>query len=66
MPQIDTIAGDYVIDGYEGNKNDWHYVTIEEVEITRGEFKWTNRAGISWMLTWKDEDGKTYQVEVGN
>jgi hypothetical protein len=25
-----TIVGSFVIDGYDGNKNDWHYVTITE------------------------------------
>ena len=27
-PKNEDILGDYVIDGYEGNKNDWHYVNL--------------------------------------
>ena len=32
--QFATLPGDYVIDGYEGNKNDWHYVTINDANET--------------------------------
>ena len=27
-----TIPGYYIIDGYDNNKNDWHYVTIEIID----------------------------------
>ena len=50
-------AGEYVIDGYDGNKNDWHYVTIEKGDGVGG-YRWTNRAGVSWSLfhKWSTDD----------
>jgi len=36
---------------YTSNKNDWHYVTIEFLDVDNGVYLWTNRAGISWTLT---------------
>ena len=43
--------GDFIIDGYENNKNNWHYVKITIVDAARGIYKWTNRAKVSWTLT---------------
>jgi hypothetical protein len=48
-----SILGEYIIDGYENNKNNWHYVTIKKNEL--GGFTWKNRAGVEWSLSWKDE-----------
>ena len=45
----ENYTGDYVIDGYEGNKNDWHYVNISWDSATE-EFTWSNRAGVQWTL----------------
>jgi hypothetical protein len=47
------VSGEYIIDGYGNNKNNWHYVTISENE--NGGFSWKNRAGVKWSLNWKDE-----------
>ena len=49
------IVGDYIIKGYEGNKNDWHYVKISPVEGKEGVYKWSNRAGVKWTLTKKSD-----------
>ena len=59
---IHGISGEYVIDGYDNNKNDWHYVTIEKVNDS-GSYRWTNRAGVSWSLfqKWPTDD----HFEVG-
>ena len=50
-----SVIGQYVIEGYEGNKNDWHYITIEAVNEELGEYKWTNKAGVEWSLKQSDE-----------
>ena len=49
-----SVIGQYVIEGYEGNKNDWHYITIEAVNKELGEYKWTNKAGVEWSLKQSD------------
>ena len=56
------IVGDYIIKGYEGNKNDWHYVKISVVDADKGVFRWTNRAGVKWTLTKKSDT----KYAVGN
>ena len=45
-----TTVGTYECHKYDGtkNKNDWHYVTIKE---EGSQLCWSNRAGVSWMLT---------------
>jgi hypothetical protein len=55
------IAGEYVIDGYDNNKNDWHYVTIKKNRA--GGYRWINRAGVEWTLT-KKADSK-FELDVG-
>ena len=45
----ENLSGDYVIDGYEGNKNDWHYVSLSW-DYDRYAFTWRNRAGREWTL----------------
>ena len=42
--------GTYECHKYDGtnNKNDWHYVTIK---AEGSQLRWSNRAGVSWMLT---------------
>ena len=45
----DRITGSYIIDGYEGRKNDWHYVDIS-YDSTTDEYTWGNRAGVEWTL----------------
>ena len=32
----ESVVGKYEIDGYEGRRNDWHYVTIELVDEELG------------------------------
>ena len=48
------VEGDYVIDGYDNNKNDWHYVSIKKNRL--GGYRWTNRAGVEWTLTERMDD----------
>ena len=55
----DNVIGDYVIDGYEGNKNDWHYVHIS---ILDDGYLWENRAGVTWTLTQDPEVNASLQV----
>ena len=45
----DPVCGEYECSQYvdNGSANDWHYVTVTQEE--KG-YKWTNRAGRSWML----------------
>jgi len=42
--------GTYECHKYDGTKtkNDWHYVTIK---AEGSQLRWSNRAGVSWMLT---------------
>jgi len=44
------VVGTYECHLYDGtqNKNDWHYVTIM---AGGSRLRWSNRAGVSWMLT---------------
>ena len=51
---VKPIIGSYIVDGYENNKNDWHYITIEAVNEELGEYKWTNKAGVEWSLKQSD------------
>ena len=60
-PAAGPIVGDYIIKGYEGNKNDWHYVKIAPVEGKEGVYRWSNRAGVKWTLTKKSDT----KFEVG-
>ena len=53
--KADPIVGDYIIKGYEGNKNNWHYVKISVVDADKGIFRWTNKAGVKWTLTKKSD-----------
>lgn len=48
---IHSILGNYENHTYDNTstKNDWHYVTISQVNDTT--LKWSNRAGVSWTLT---------------
>merc|ERR1712051_1025647 len=52
-------VGNYIIDGYENNKNSWHYVKITIVDAFKGIYKWTNRANKSWTLTMKQGSSDT-------
>jgi hypothetical protein len=55
-----SVSGEYIVDGYENNKNNWHYVTINENE--QGGYTWKNKAGVKWTLSWKDESQKELVV----
>ena len=39
-PVADTLglSGDFIINGYEGNKNDWHFVNIKLVDAAKGVY----------------------------
>ena len=52
-PEKDTndVVGDFIINGYENNKNDWHFVKVSVLDEAAGTFRWTNRAGVKWTLT---------------
>ena len=54
------MVGDYVIEGYEGNRNDWHYVNIS---VKDDGYLWRNRAGVEWTLTQNEMINN--QLEVG-
>ena len=54
----DTIVGDFIINGYENNKNDWHFVKISVLDKEAGTFQWTNKAGVKWTLTKTDSPNK--------
>jgi hypothetical protein len=54
------ISGEYVVDGYDNNKNDWHYVTIKKNRLSG--YRWTNRAGVSWSLTERADDPEHLDV----
>ncbi len=52
-----SLLGNYENHLYDnGGKNDWHYVTISQVDDST--LKWTNRAGVSWTLTMTSEKTK--------
>jgi len=51
----EAITGEYIIDGYENNKNSWHYVKIKAINAAEGVYQWTNSAGVSWTLTQKTD-----------
>ena len=55
------ITGEFIIDGYANNKNNWHYVTITK---TRSGYVWKNKAGVSWTLKWKA--GSSTELDVGS
>ena len=62
---IDTthrITGTYEVNGYEGNRNDWHYVEIKVHDAANGVYKWKNRAGVQWTLTRKQGSADTFMV----
>ena len=42
-----------MINGYDNNKNDWHYVKISIIDADKGQYMWKNKAGINWTLTKK-------------
>lgn len=50
-PDLDPVCGQYECSLYvdKGNANDWHYVTVTKDEGS-GNYKWTNKAGVSWTL----------------
>ena len=59
---LDDIIGDYELKA--GPHDNWHYVTIRKKADGSG-YTWTNRAGVSWSLTYAGVylDGfKTYAV----
>ena len=69
------IVGSYVIVGYEGKRNDWHYVNISK--NNDGRYTWTNRAGqnqtlsqsssisgVAWSLTYTEKTSKTISLAV--
>ena len=45
-----TLVGAYECHKYDGTngKNDYHYVTVKAEGL---QLRWSNRAGVSWMLT---------------
>ena len=56
-----VIVGNYECHLYDnGGKNDWHYVTISQ--INGSTLKWANRAGVSWTLT---ETSDKTKLDVG-
>jgi len=59
---ISPITGSYIVDGYENNKNDWHYVDITETDAENGVYQWKNKAGITWTLTKKAGSDDKYKV----
>ena len=52
------VVGDFVINGYENNKNDWHFVKVTVLDKEAGTFQWTNKAGVKWTLTKTDSPDK--------
>ena len=58
----DKIVGNYIIHGYENNKNDWHYVEISVVDANRGVYRWQNRANVKWTLTQKPNEPTKFEV----
>ena len=54
----DSIVGDFIINGYENNKNDWHFVKVTVLDKEAGTFQWTNKAGVKWTLTKTDSPNK--------
>jgi hypothetical protein len=59
---IPLLLGNYECHKYDAEgKNDYHYVTISKVNDTT--LKWSNRAGVSWMLSLIDDKTK---LDVGN
>ncbi len=48
---VSSLLGNYENHLYDdkGGKNNWHYVTISQVDDST--LKWENRAGVSWTLT---------------
>jgi len=59
-----SMIGSYIIEGYENNKNDWHYVDVTELDAANGVYKWKNRAGVSWTLTKKQ--GSDNKLDVSS
>ncbi len=52
MLQIEAVAKKGLFGDFQNQPsatNDWHYVTISQIDATN--FKWTNRAKVSWTLT---------------
>ena len=54
------ITGEYIVDGYKNNKNDWHFVTVTK---TSSGYVWKNKANRSWTLKWKA--GSSKELDVG-
>ena len=49
IPIVKSILGNYENHLYDrGGKNDWHYVTVSQIDETTLE--WRNRAGVAWRL----------------
>ena len=59
-----NIAGNYVIRGYEGNKNDWHFVEISVIDLNLGLYRWKNRAGVEWTLTQNPNESTKFAVSA--
>jgi len=58
---VTSILGKYECHEYdEEGKNDWHYVTISQVN--NSTLKWSNRAGVSWTLYLTEDKTK---LDVG-
>ena len=52
--ELNSIAGKYEIENFDGKKNNWHYADVTVFDAEKGVFKWKNRAGVSWLLTRKE------------
>ncbi|MEM7375992.1 MAG: hypothetical protein AAF460_00670 [Pseudomonadota bacterium] len=53
-PPDTSLAGRYENHEYDvGGKNDWHFVTLERTD--NGALRWSNRAGVSWLLSATDD-----------
>ena len=38
--ELNSIAGKYEIENFDGKKNDWHYADITVFDAEKGVFKW--------------------------
>ena len=59
---LESIVGKYIVDGYENNKNDWHYVKIMPINAENGEYLWENSAGVRWPLKQRPDMPKKMKV----
>lgn len=62
LDMVAALLGDYENHLYDkGGKNDWHFVRISRIDDTK--LTWTNRAGVSWILT---ITGDKNQLAIGS